>query len=285
MYYGLITIAVILFGCGFAMQDLYQKLRGNCLRISLESSVIGSLAGLIVLVAVNGVQIGFTPFTLGISALAAVNSICFTFFSFRALSSINLSLYSLFSMLGGMVLPFLQGILFYKEQLTPAKIACLILILAALLLTVSKSDRKGSSLYYAGVFLLNGMSGVLAKLFTDAPFEKTEAAGYSIWIAICTAVLAGILLLILPRSEGYIPLSRKSAGINMFSGSINQVANYLLVIALVHVDASVQYLMITGGVMIVSTAICFLGEKKPGKKELISVCLAFCGMLVLFLFT
>ena len=284
MYYGLIVIAVVMFGGGFALQDLYQKLRGSTLRISLESSLIGSLAGLAVLVAINGFNVGFTPFTLSIAAAAAVNSLAFTFFSFRALAVINLSLYSLFSMLGGMLLPFLQGILFYREQLTLAKCMCLVLIIAALLLTVSKSQRNGSWLYYAGVFVLNGMSGVLAKLFTTAHFEKTEAAGYSIWLAICTTVLSGILLLVLRRPSGYVPLSGLSTGINLLSGGINQVANYLLVIALLHVDASVQYPMVTGGVMIVSTAICFFGKKKPGVKELISVCLAFGAMLVLFLF-
>ena len=63
----------------------------------------------------------------------------------------------------------------------------------------------------------------------------------------------------------------------------NKIANLLLVIALAHVDASVQYPMVTGGVMIVSTAICFFGKKKPQKKELISVALAFLGMLALFI--
>ena len=282
MYHCLIMIAVVMFGGGFALQDVYQRLRGSCLRISLESSLIGSLAGLLVLVAINGVKVGFTSFTLTVAAAAAVNSLAFTFFSFRALSVINLSLYSLFSMLGGMLLPFLQGILFYSEPFTLAKGICLVLILAALLLTVSKSQQSGSWLYYAGVFVLNGMSGVLAKLFTTAPFEKTEAAGYSIWIAICTATLSGILLLLLRRPRNYIPLSGLSAGINLLSGSINQVANYLLVIALVHVDASVQYPMVTGGVMIVSTALCLVNKTRPSKQELISVALAFAGLLALF---
>jgi hypothetical protein len=41
--------------------------------------------------------------------------------------------------------------------------------------------------------------------------------------------------------------------------------------------------MVTGGVMIVSTLICFFGKNKPKKKELISVGLAFIGLLILFL--
>ena len=54
-------------------------------------------------------------------------------------------------------------------------------------------------------------------------------------------------------------------------------------IALAHVDASVQYPMVTGGTMIVSTIICFFGDKKPRKKELVSVAFAFVAMLLLFI--
>jgi len=40
--------------------------------------------------------------------------------------------------------------------------------------------------------------------------------------------------------------------------------------------------MVTGGVMIVSTLICFIGARKPSRRELISVLLAFIGTLLLF---
>jgi len=49
-----------------------------------------------------------------------------------------------------------------------------------------------------------------------------------------------------------------------------------------HVEASVQYPMVTGGVMIVSTVISCFGKNKPSVKELASVGLAFIGMLTLF---
>ena len=63
---------------------------------------------------------------------------------------------------------------------------------------------------------------------------------------------------------------------------MNKIANFLLVLALAGVDASVQYPAVTGGVMIASTLICFLGERKPGKRELIAIALAFAGTLALF---
>ena len=61
------------------------------------------------------------------------------------------------------------------------------------------------------------------------------------------------------------------------------MANFLLVIALAHVDASVQYPMVTGGTMIVSTLLSFFGDKKPNWKEILSIVFAFLGMLALFI--
>lgn len=281
MYYGLILVSVAMFGVGFALQDAYRSLRGSGLRISLETSFVGSLAGLAVLLVINGFRVEFTLFTFLIALLASLNSIGFSFCTIKALDHINLSMFSLFSMLGGMVLPFLQGILFYHEELTVAKLLCLILIGAALAVTVTKGEKKKGAVYCVGIFILNGMSGVLAKIFSASPFEKTSDAGYSIWIAICTAAIAGLLLLTV-KSKTQKPYSWKAFAISASHGSINQVANFFLVITIAHVDSSAQYPIVTGGVIIVSTLISFLGSRKPTKREILSVVLAFIGTLVLF---
>ena len=284
MYYAPILLSVAMFGGCFALQDVYRKMRGSGLRISMESACIGSLAGLAVLLALNGCRLEFTPFTLIMASIAAVNGIAFTFFTFKALDVINLSLFSLFSMLGGMALPFLQGILFFGERITVAKILCVAFVCAALGLTVTRGERRRGYLYYVGVFVLNGMSGVLSKLFNGLPFEKTSAAGYSIWIALCTVVISGTAwaLLLRKRRADEPRLTLCAGAVSAVSGSVNKVANFLLVIALAHVDASVQYPMVTGGVMIVSTLICFFGDRKPSRRELIAVGLAFVGMFLLF---
>ena len=142
IYYGLILLSVAMFGGGFAFQDLYRKKRGSGLCISMEASCIGAVAGLIVLLAINGFAFEYTPFTLLMASWAALNGMAFTFCTFRALDYINLSLFSLFSMLGGMVLPFFQGILFYGEAFTLAKGICVAFIIAALLCTLKKGEKK-----------------------------------------------------------------------------------------------------------------------------------------------
>ena len=171
---------------------------------------------------------------------------------------------------------------------------CVAFICAALACTIEKGERKKGAIFYIGIFLLNGMSGVISKIFSASALPKTSAAGYTIWISICTIVLSaavwGVLTLkdrgeALETAEDKPPrkVLWQSYGIGAAYGAINKVANFLLVLALAHVDASVQYPMVTGGTMIVSTIICFFGDKKPTKKEMVSVALAFVGMLALFL--
>lgn len=282
MYYGLIILSVVMFGGCFALNDVYRKQRGSSLKISLQFTLISSFAALIVLLAANGFKFEFTAFTLIMALIASVNGVLFNFCGFKALGLINLSLYSLFSMLGGMVLPFLQGIIFYNEKITLAKIICFALIFFALLLTVEKGEKKRGTIFYIGVFVLNGMSGVISKIFTSAPFEKTSATGYSILTALCSVLLSAVILPFFKNTENTPKNTVSSIAVASANGIINRVANLLLVIALAHVDASVQYPMVTGGVMIVSTLICFFGKNKPSKKEVLSVIVAFIGLLLLF---
>ena len=83
------------------------------------------------------------------------------------------------------LLVLLAGILFYNEPLTVGKGVCVVLIVTALALTVRRGGGdKWGWIYCAGVFVLNGMSGVLSKLYQDAPYPKVSSAAYSIWCSI-----------------------------------------------------------------------------------------------------
>lgn len=279
MYYGLVIISVIIFGIQFYFNDLYKNERGSGLPSAMMLSFLSGITGTVCLFIINGFSLSATPFTIIMGAAAAVNSVLYTVFSLKALSRINLSLFSLFAMLGGMLLPFFQGLFFYNEPFTVAKGLCLAFIAVALLLTVERGNKKGGAVFYIGVFILNGMSGVLSKLFQELPYEKASNADYSVWIAIMTAFISGIILLITVKKAGRFSI--KAIALGVANGGMNRVANYLLLIALTFLPASVQYPFVTGGVMIVSTAICFITGQKPSKKEVLSVALAFMGVLLL----
>lgn len=284
MYYALIIISVVIFGISFASTDAYTTFRGSHLKTTLEFSFVSSLFGLAALLLFYGSKFTFTPFTLVMALLSALDGIAFYFCSFKALSSINLSLFSVFSMLGGMLLPFLQGIIFFEEGISAAKIICVCVLTAALFLTVQPGEKSRGWIYYIGIFILNGMYGVLAKFFTSAPFEKANPESFSILIAASTAVISLAALLLFFHGGEKTKPTKRGMGISAAAGLADKIGNLILVIALAHVDASVQYPMVTGGVMIVSTLICFFGKKKPSRREIASVAVAFLGLMILFLF-
>lgn len=281
MYYGIITVSVIMFGIQFLFNDKYQKESGNGTAATFIFTFYSSLVGLICLLAINKFQIDATPFTLIMGLASSLNILAYNYCSLKAFEHINLSLYSLFAMLGGMVLPFIVGIAFYGEPLTVGNTICLVLITIALLITVGKGDKhkKIATLYYAGVFVLNGMAGVISKIYASSDFSKCNEAVYSIWAAFFGVLTAGAVLLVMRKK---LPKTSKKAYLYTAGyGAINKLANYLLLIALAVLPASVQYPFVTGGVMIVSTAISLITGQKPSKKELIAVALSFIGILTL----
>jgi len=282
LYYGIITAAVAMFSVQFYFKQLFQKDYGSDLQATFALSAYSGIAGLAALLIINGARFEYTHFTLFMSILKMLNGFGFTFCSLKALGRINLSLYSVFSMLGGMALPFAVGILFFGETLTPGKAICFVLITAALLLTVEKGGQKSGFLYYAGIFVLNGMSGVLSKIFQAAPFEKTSAAGFSLLSGLLSVIVAVVLFFIVRKEKRKLTLPMAVGA--MGSGILGNVANWLLLIALVHLPASAQYPCVTGGVMILSTALCYFTPKKPGLREIASVALSFAGLMVLMLF-
>ena len=288
MYYGLILVTTLMSGVQIALVDLYRRLRGGSgWKISFQSSLIGSVFGLVLLSIMNGGVFEFTMFSFLLAAISAVAAIGGTCVGLKALDKVNLSLYSMAMMIGGMVLPFVQGILFYGEQVTAAKSICFLCIAIAMILTFEKGQKKGKLFYYIFIFILNGLNGVFQKIFVESPVQKTSEIGFMMLMLLCSIIIALALLVFLGPKEGEQlscnSLEWKSVTCAAIGGSLYSISNYLLVIALAHVDSTIQYPMVSGGVMIVSTCLCYFTEKKPRKREWLAVFVAFAGMLALFM--
>lgn len=281
LHYGMVTVAVCMFGVQFLFSDRYQKENGNTPASSLTMTFLSSLVGAVFLLVINRFSLGFTPFTLLTASVAAINSMLCTFCTLKSLGKVNLSLYSMFSMLGGMLLPMLAGIVFYNEPVTLGLVLCVVLVAIALALSVSKSTQKGGWLYFIGVFVFNGMAGVISKFFESASFPKANPASYSIYLALVMLVLSGTVLLCMGKR---VQKPNKKAVLAALSGgTLNQLANYLLLVALAVLPASVQYSFVTGGVIIVSTVISALSGQKPSVRECLGVAISFAGILLLII--
>ena len=279
LYYGLVSIAVVMFGFQFFFNDKFEKNSPAGLRSILKFSLGGNIAGLAVLFIINRCRFEFTLFSLIVAIAGALDGIACTFCSIKALGKINLSLYSLFTMLGGMVLPFAAGLLFFDEKLTPGTVICFLLCAVSLIFTVEKGNKNSGAIYYIGVFIFNGLSGVISTIYQRMDYPKISETGYSVLKAAAVIVICAVLLLF--NKEQKQKFNRAALISTGGNGILNSVANLLLLFSLAKLPASAQYPMVTGGVMIVSTVIAFFTPNKPKKKEIIAVVLAFVGILAL----
>lgn len=283
MYYGLVVVAVVMFGLQFLANKQYQKQTGSGVFQAMLFNLLGCTLGLPVLLLINKGKVEYTHFTLLMSCMSFCNGFLFTLCALKSFERVNLSVFSLLSMLGGMMLPLLAGVLFFGERMTWGIALCVVCIVAALSLTVEKSQekKKGGLIFYIGVFVFNGMSGVISKIYTDAPYVKASSAGYSILTAMVTATVSLLFVLMLWKKR--CSITPKAVLFGAVAGPISRVANYLLLLALAVLPASVNYPMVTGGTMTVSTVLAYFTAQKPKKKEWLAVFLSLVGILSLTL--
>ena len=289
-YYLLLAVSVVMFGISFFFGGKFTARNGGSVITgafySLGMNIAGFLSLLIINVVLNGVRISISPFTLLLASCSAISSLLFTICQVRALDRVNLSVFSMFSMIGGMALPFVFGIAFYNEGMTLGKGICFVLIAFALFLSAGKISTAEGWIYNLGIFVFNGMSGVLSMLFEHGKSPLEQAVDYSICSSFLRIFVSlGVLLFLrFMLKEPIRPLITVRNGVNQFlAGSINTVANYFLVIALTVVPGSLQYPLITGGVITVTTLLGYLTQKKPSVRDLIAVGIAVVGMCALLI--
>lgn len=316
--YVLLFSAIALFGVSFFANGRYQQGCGSSLLTSafyaLGNGVFGFLSLLLfncLSISLDPFEISFqslslaaTPFTLLMALWFAVNGIIFAAFSIYSLGRASLSLYSLFSMMGGMAMPSVVGMLCYGEAMTLGKGICFVLTAIGLVLTVKPDRKKGDVLCYVGVFVFNGIAATISTVFSKADpeiFAKSSSAVYSIWGAAFKAVIAAALLPLAfslskkldekrkseDESAEILPLSRFGRpGVILWlalCGFCSTVANFLLPLVMKEggLDSSLVYSMNTGGIMVMSTCLGFLNTRKPTLREILSVIICTAGMAAL----
>ena len=282
LYYLLLIVATVLFAFQFFFNQQFQRLRGNTLEASLTFTTYVHCVNLLMMLCLNGFRWQWSGFSVGMALIRAVMDLVFGYCSIQALACANLSVYSTFSMLGGMLLPFIYGVVFAGEDFTLPKFLCCMLISLALFLTVQpgKHSRK-SVFYYFAVFTLNGLYGVVTALHQNVSELAVDSRSFSAITSLFNIVLAvGLSLLAVKKFPKLKKPEIKFAGLfGIFCG----IGNLLVLIAIKHVNASVQYPIITGGTMVMSTVICLLRKEKPTRREILATLISFGATVLIIL--
>ena len=141
-------------------------------------------------------------------------------------------------------------------------------------MSVGKGERSGKALkYYIGVFFLNGAVGAVSKFHQSHREWCVDSADFLMLTKLLTVVLSVVLLL--AQKERNFRLSQKALAYASGSSALNSIANLLLLISLLHLPASVQYPIVTGGVIVFSTIIDLIGRSGAGKRKIIAAGIAF----------
>ena len=105
------------------------------------------------------------------------------------------------------------------------------------------------------------------------------AQGFMMLTMLTTLAFSGVLL---AGGRGFA-MNGKSHGYCAGYSVLCSVGNLLLLLALLHLPASVQYPIVTGGVIVFSTAIALLRRERVTKKEILAAAIAFAASALMAL--
>lgn len=280
--YLILILAAFLFAVQFLFNQQYRRLKGEGLDATMTFSLYTSAISFVILFALGGFQLHITWFSLLIAVLYAAVCLLSSYAGLKAFGTANLSVYSIFMMLGGMLLPFAYGILFANEALSFAKALSILLICTAVGCSFEKgAGGKNAYRFYAAIFVLNGLVGVLSKIHLSVPALAVDS--YSFMATIQLALLAMCLFYCLITRQGIPKQSGKLYLCLSGYAVCNGIGNLFCQIALTSLPASVQYPIITGGVMVFSTLISLVRREPIGGKTYLAAALA-CLSTILILF-
>ena len=276
MYYFLLSFASLLFASQFLFNQKFQAEYGDTLYSALLFTGYTSLISFFAMLAIGGFKAEITLFSVLVALVYSFVSISYSYVSIKAFNTVNLSVYSVFAMLGGMLLPFLYGVWFQGEPLTTGKFISCLLIVIALSMTVTKGSSGGGAVYYILVFLLNGLCGVISAFHQSNP-KAVGSVSFMMLNRLMAVIICLAVWAIFFRKP--IGLNKRgliySVGFALFCGFGNLIA----LVSLKFLPASVQYPIITGGVMAISLFISLIRREKVTPKNIISAAFAFAATI------
>ena len=317
-YYLYIFAAVVLLALQFSTNKAYGVRCGDGARASLVFATAAGFASAavtyVIAVTVGG-GFRFTWFSLFTGALMASLSCAYTLIGFKIMALGDMSVFMMFLMLGGMMLPYLFGVTVLGEfrdaepwRIT-MRVAGLVLLTLSMIFPVlarRKSGKGGGRLFVVlclAVFLLNGVASIVSKTHQINLFDKdvVNAPSYACLGNFMNGVISAVCLAAVAirergKAKGGEPpengaaVSAKRAALPAVvliiaaNALCNSVSYTFQLLSASKLPASVLYPMVTGGSVVLSAvAGRIFFREKPDRITLAGLGLSFVATF-LFLF-
>ncbi len=273
--YFLLFLSVVCFAGQFAFTKSYEQSVKSNLVNTLIMLVLTSLFGALIYLVIGGFKVNFSWFSFKLAVLFAFIMIPYYLLGIKALSLGSLAVYSVFMMLGGMLVPFFYGIIFLKESITLTKVLGAILLTVFIVLqcfaqkndeqnNIEKSSRSKKGLFIIVcllIFFINGLTGVIAKAHEigSNPVDETSFVTLYSALTLIMSLLALATILLLNKNNDKIhlkpALKLKPIFIAFLIGASSYTGNFFSLIVAAKVPASVSFPIVSGGVIVLSSIV------------------------------
>lgn len=250
--------AVILLTIGAAFRKKYTEKNGDSVYGALHFNLLYAVIGFVVFFAINGFSLDMNAKSVALAAAQGIFSLAYFVLSFKIMEESGITLYTFFLMTGGMILPFVWGVVFLDERLTYLRVFGLVLIFASLALSNIKNVKVNFKVIAEciAVFILNGFVSITSKIHQIMPGAVSEI-DFILWANIVKIILSALPLMVM-RVKGKttkIQLNIMAFVLILLAALADGFSYMLQLIGASSIPATELYPIITGGT-VVFTAIC-----------------------------
>lgn len=287
-YYFMTIIAVILIAGDFAVNKLYQRKYGTSVEMGLKfNAFFGVFSALIFFVA-NGFRLELSMYSMVMASIVAVSVMSYNILGFKVLKVESMAFYTLFLMCGGMLVPYVWGVLFLHEKLSFFHVIGLVMIVGSIIITASDKKMPNKHILFLCVviFFLNGICSIAGKMHQ---IEKMYHCVSEIEFVIATGIIKFIvatLSYVVVKIKNTDHSAKMQCKVNFSRGVLLTAisamiggSSYMLQLnGAKNLPATVVYPLITGGTIFFSSVIGVIFFKDQISKKLISsIILCFVG--------
>ncbi len=281
--YFLVILSTLLLAVEFSLQKLYQKQCGTGPRAGLIFNTVSGLVTAVIFFIISGFRIEANLYALALAGCMSLCLVSYTLLGFRVLKEGNMAFYTMFLMTGGMIVPYVFGLIFLDEPFSILRLLGLLVIVAAIVLSNLGSKRFIAKilLLCCVIFFLNGGCSVSSKLCqTPNPYGVVSPMTFVCLTGVIRFVLCAVALLFTKKEPQEAPPVNLRKVLLLIVGVaiVNGTSYAMQLVGAANLPATVLYPIVSGGSILFSTlAGTLFFHEKPNLYQKLGVALCFVG--------
>lgn len=286
--YLMVLLADALLAASFVSQKKYQNLAGALMKAGLWYNLLLGMVSVAYYLLVSRLSVHLTVYSVVMAALFTSFVLAYSIVGFKIMETGNMSLHTLFLMVGGMVVPYIYGVMFLDEALSPTRIVGVLAIVIAIAVihVGGKKPDVRQLLLCVAVFFLNGFVSVISKIHQISPASQVvTSSDFALITAFFKFFFSAIVLLVFKQKLHSqcvtVVTIKKALPLIVVAAVAVSISSVLQLSGATVLDASVLYPLITGGTIVVTTITDVLVFKtKMALRQWLAVAICFVGTLL-----